>query len=102
MSAPAPIILNGMEVHARREMVNTTDLWRAAGSPSGRAPSDRLAPSSSKEFVACVEASLNAGNSGIRAKKGNGGSANLIARHVADVKGQGHLFSIASQADEPK
>lgn len=73
MSAPAPIILNGMEVHARREMVNTTDLWRAAGSPSGRAPSDWLALSSSKEFVACVEASLNAGNSGIRTKKGNGG-----------------------------
>lgn len=68
-----PLVYNGEVITQRDAMISLTDMWRAAGSPSGRAPADWLALVSSKEFVACVEASLNAGNPGIRARRGGGG-----------------------------
>lgn len=72
IAVPA-LVFNGVEIHDRNENLNLTDMWRASGSPSGRAPADWLALTSAKEFVACIEASYNAGISGITTKKGNGG-----------------------------
>ena len=64
---------NGIVVAERGEMMSLTDMWKAAGAQSGRAPADWLALVSTTEFVACVEASHNAGNPGIMAKRGKGG-----------------------------
>lgn len=71
----APLVYNGVVVETRSDMLSLTDMWRAAGSQSGRAPSDWGDLASTKEFVAAVEASFNAGKSGIITKKGrNGGT----------------------------
>lgn len=67
------IAYNGVVIHDRADTLSLTDMWKAAGSPSGRAPSDWLALDATKDFVAVVEASHNAGKSGIMAKKGKGG-----------------------------
>lgn len=73
--ARAPLVYNGVEIHDRGEMLCLTDMWKAGRSPSGRGPADWLALSSVKEFMACVDASYNAGKSGILTKKGkNGGT----------------------------
>lgn len=72
--APTTLSFNGVAVRDKGEMLSLTDMWKASGSPSGRAPSDWLALSSAKDFVVHVEASLNAGNPGIYAKSGRGGS----------------------------
>lgn len=69
----APLVYNGEVIHQRDEMLSLTDMWRAAGSPSGRAPPDWIALASSQEFIACVEAGLNAGISGIKTRKGRYG-----------------------------
>ena len=50
-------------------------MWKAAGAPSGRAPSDWSDLASTKEFVSAVEAGFNAGKSGIITKKGRGGGS---------------------------
>ncbi len=69
-----PLVYQGAPIALRGEMLNLTDMWRAVGSPSGRAPSDWLALPSAKEFVACVAASFNAGKSGIETRKGGRGA----------------------------
>ncbi len=55
------------------EMISLTDMWKAAGAQSGRAPTDWLSLVSTKEFVECVESSLNTENPGIQARRGGGG-----------------------------
>lgn len=60
-------------IRHRKEMLSLTDMWKAAGAPDGHAPSDWLDLVTTKEFIGCVEASLNAGNPGIIAKRGKGG-----------------------------
>ncbi len=68
-----PLVYNGTLIHERHEMLSLTDMWKAARSPSGRAPADWLALASTKEFASAVEASFNAGKSGIKTKTGRGG-----------------------------
>lgn len=74
IAVPA-LVFNGVEIHDRSEMLCLTDMWAAAGSDDTRRPSDWLALATTKEFVALVDASFNAGNPGIMTKKGkNGGT----------------------------
>ena len=54
----------GMPIADRGEKLSLTDMWRAAGSPSGRAPADWRALTSTLEFSDHVATILNAGNSG--------------------------------------
>lgn len=61
---PVKLDYNGTEIHFRKEMLSLTDMWKAAGSPSGRAPNDWRALNSTIEFSDHVAAMLNAGNSG--------------------------------------
>lgn len=68
-SVPAPFVYQGEVIHDRGEMLSLTDMWKASGSPSGRAPPDWLVLPGTADFVNCVEASHNAGKSGIIAKK---------------------------------
>lgn len=68
------LLVKGKPVGARDDDLNLTDMWRAADSPSGRAPSDWLALVTTKEFVSYIEVTLNAGKSGIETKKGGSGS----------------------------
>ena len=56
------LIYNETEIRAVGERLNLTDMWKAAGSPSGRAPGDWIVLESTKEFVSHVE--LIAGISG--------------------------------------
>ena len=65
---------NGTLIGRRAEMLSLTDMWRAAGSPDGRAPSDWLALITTKEFVVAVEAGFNAGKSGIETQRGGSGA----------------------------
>jgi hypothetical protein len=66
-----PALLYGTDViHQRSEMLSLTDMWRAARSPEGRRPNDWLALSSTAEFREAVEASFNAGKSGIETTRG--------------------------------
>lgn len=78
MKTAISLIYNGTQIRDRGEFLNLTDMWKAAGSPPGRAPSDWLALESAKEFVGYVSATLpdNAGNPGIiEAVRGrNGGT----------------------------
>ncbi|MFL7903610.1 KilA-N domain-containing protein [Azospirillum argentinense] len=64
---------NNVVIRDRDGMLNMTDMWKAAGSPDGRAPADWRALESTKEFVAHIEAAFVAGKSGIETRKGGGG-----------------------------
>ncbi|MDP4024435.1 KilA-N domain-containing protein [Methylobacterium sp. NEAU 140] len=71
MAARLPaLILNGVTVHDKDEMLSLTDLWRAAGSVDTKRPADWLALASAIEFRTAVEATLNAGISGIDTVRG--------------------------------
>ncbi|WP_394077672.1 KilA-N domain-containing protein [Xanthobacter albus] len=63
IAVPA-LVFNGVEIRDRNEMLNLTGAWKAAGSPSGRAPNDWRALSSTVEFADHVAQFLNAGKSG--------------------------------------
>jgi len=67
------LVYNGTEVRAIGERLNLTDMWKAAGSQSGRGPNDWLALTSSKEFIEHVQ--LIAGNHGnlVATKTGRNG-----------------------------
>lgn len=67
------LIYNGVTIRDDKEMLSLTDMWKASGSPSGRAPSDWNSLVTTKEFVSTVENSLNAEIPGIITKKGKGG-----------------------------
>src|SRR5690348_3500470 len=70
----APILVyNGTPIRDRAERLNLTDMWRASGAPDGRAPNDWLALAATKEFVSYIEATLNAGKSGIETRRGGSG-----------------------------
>ncbi|WP_322997493.1 phage antirepressor KilAC domain-containing protein [Castellaniella sp.] len=62
--APPELSFNGIAVRDNGEMLSLTDMWRAAGSPSGRAPNDWRMLTSTAEFCDFVAASGNAGKSG--------------------------------------
>lgn len=64
------LTFNGVTIHDQGEMLSLTDLWRAAGSPDARRPTDWLALGSTIEFRAAVEVTFNAGISGIETKRG--------------------------------
>lgn len=64
MSAIVPLIYDGTPIRDRNELLNLTDMWKAAGSPSGRAPNDWRALASTVEFADHVAQFLNAGKSG--------------------------------------
>ena len=68
-----PLVYNGTLIHERHEMLSLTDMWRAARSPDAKRPSDWLALSSTGEFRSAVEATLDAGKSGIQTSKGGRG-----------------------------
>lgn len=69
------LVYNGTEIRDKGDMLSLTDMWKASGGPSGRAPSDWSDLASTKEFVSAVEASFNAGKPGIITKKGRGGGS---------------------------
>lgn len=58
------LVYNGEVIRDRNEMLSLTDMWKAAGSPSGRAPADWRALTSTAEFASHVAEFLNAGKSG--------------------------------------
>ena len=60
-------------IRDRGDMVSLTDMWKAAGEPDGRGPSDWRALSSSIEFANHVGMILNAGKSGNELFKVNRG-----------------------------
>lgn len=71
---------NGTVIHERDEMVSLTDMWRASGSPSKKKPSDWLSQLATKEFITHVQATFDAGQTGIDGQKGGrGGSGNTFA-----------------------
>lgn len=63
---------NGEMIHQRNERLSLTDMWRAAGAPEEKRPADWLALSSTTEFRSAVEATFNAGKSGIIGERGRG------------------------------
>lgn len=69
-NVPALLVYEGGVIHARDEMLSLTDMWRAASIPEEKRPADWLALSSTAEFRSAVEASFNAGKSGIETKRG--------------------------------
>ncbi len=58
------LVYNGTPIAENGDRLNLTDMWRAAGSPSGRAPNDWLNSADAKRFVEFLVETLNAGNSG--------------------------------------
>lgn len=64
------LVFNGAAIRDRAEMLSVTDMWKAGGSIDAKRPTDWLALASTKEFVACVDASFNAGKSGIETIRG--------------------------------
>ena len=52
-------------IRDRGDMLSLTDMWRAAGSQSGRGPSDWLAGADATRFVEFLSDNFNAGISGI-------------------------------------
>lgn len=70
---PAPLRYGGKVIHDRDAMVSLTDMWRAAGSPAEKRPADWLSQVATKDFVGHVEATLDAGLSGIQTSKGGRG-----------------------------
>lgn len=64
MTALTTLTYNQSPIHIRDEMLCLTDMWKAAGEPSGRAPSDWRALSSTQAFIEFLADSVIAGNSG--------------------------------------
>jgi hypothetical protein len=58
------LIFASKKVRDRGDAICLTDLWKASGAPSGRAPNDWLALATTQEFVAYIEGSDIAGISG--------------------------------------
>lgn len=54
-------------------MLSLTDMWKAAGRPAEKRPADWLSQIATKEFVGYVEATLDAGASGIQSSRGGRG-----------------------------
>lgn len=52
------LVFNGAAIRDRAEMLSVTDMWKAGGSIDAKRPTDWLALASTKEFVACVDASF--------------------------------------------
>lgn len=75
------LTFNGSVIRDRAEKLNLTDMWKAAGSPGGRGPADWLALSSAREFVTHIEATLEAGKSGIQTMKGGRGIGGATWAH---------------------
>lgn len=64
-----------LNIRQEGDMFSLTDLWKSAGSPSGKAPADWQQSKSVQEFLEMASASqnLNAGNSGIiKTQRGRG------------------------------
>jgi hypothetical protein len=59
-----PLVYKGAAITDKGELLSLTDMWRAAGSPDGRAPNDWRVLVSTTEFANHVAEILNAGNSG--------------------------------------
>ncbi|MFY9291574.1 MAG: phage antirepressor KilAC domain-containing protein [Methylorubrum rhodinum] len=76
-----PLTYGGKPIHDRGETVSLTDMWRAAGSPKEKRPADWLAQVSTKDFVSHVEATLDAGQSGIQTAKGGRGVGGSTFAH---------------------
>lgn len=73
--AALTLTLNNQAIRDRGEMLSLTDMWKAAGGPSGRAPADWRALSSTVEFSEHVAALVNAGFSGNDLFKTNRGGS---------------------------
>ena len=71
-NVPVPLVYEGTCISARNETLSLTDMWRAAGLPDTKRPADWLALSSTAEFREAVEATFDAGKSGIKTVKGSG------------------------------
>lgn len=56
---------NDAVIRDREQSLNLTDMWKAAGSPENKRPSDWLATPMAREFIEFIGENLNAGKSGI-------------------------------------
>jgi len=78
IAVPA-LSFNGVEIHARNEMLSLTDMWKACGSPADRRPDDWKKDGGHREFLDHVAMVLNAPVEGIwkgtRGRHGGGTSA---------------------------
>lgn len=79
--ALVPLTYGGKPIHDRGETVSLTDMWRAAGSPREKRPADWLSQVATKDFVSHVEATLDAGQSGIQTAKGGRGVGGSTFAH---------------------
>lgn len=59
----APLSFHGTSIHTRHEMLNLTDMWRAAGSDLARKPAEWARSADAERFVQVLATSLNVGNS---------------------------------------
>ncbi len=58
-----PLVYNGAIIHQRNEMLSLTDMWKAAGKPSGRGPAEWLRSADAVRFINAYEEILSVGNS---------------------------------------
>lgn len=70
--ANSDLIFNGIIIHDKSEMLSLTDMWKAAGEPNDKRPSEWLRHEGTIEFVEAVSA-FNMGNAHIKTTKGKGG-----------------------------
>ena len=74
-NVPAALVYNGEVIAARGENISLTDLWKAAGSPPTKAPSEWVRSADASRFVDFLCESLNMGISHVmKAKQGKGGN----------------------------
>jgi hypothetical protein len=59
MTTLAPLTYNGEIIHQRDEMLSLTDMWKAAGRPTDRGPSDWLRTGDGERFVDFLSGTLN-------------------------------------------
>lgn len=84
MSPSGELVYSGIAIRARGEMLNLTDMWKAAESPSGRAPNDWRALPGTDRFIEHVASTLDAGKSGnqvIQVRRGGRGVGGATLGH---------------------
>lgn len=64
-STPTPLVYNGEIIHQRDEMLSLTDMWKAAGEPNERRPSEWLRSADAVRFIEFLAEASNMGNSHI-------------------------------------
>ncbi|NFV80030.1 KilA-N domain-containing protein [Magnetospirillum aberrantis] len=63
MKKTITLIYNGTAIRDRGEMLNLTDMWKAAGADPSRQPAEWLRSADAERFIEFLAESLNMGNS---------------------------------------